>query len=224
MMVPVIDAKTGAMNPSAIQELLENNCTLPNISNVIFNLKTHEAARDAEGKKIKDENGNVKMVELKNPILATTLVFIDGTKTTVKNSGNDQVTLVKVGLDADGNVIDKLENAAKVVTTASEASKELGIVYGIWKRITGAVDGRGTVTADGAGRILREVVNAAYDTTLEESKNILKKAAAKVKHEELQKAAQENAAKNPSLAKTVKDLSATVEKLTAVVEALAAKQ
>ena len=43
-------------------------------------------------------------------------------------------------------------------------------------------------------------------------------------YEEIQKAAKENAEKNPSLAKTVRDLSATVEKLTALVEMLAAKQ
>ena len=224
MMESVIDMKTGVVNPSAIRELLQNNATMPDIKNVIFSLKTTEPARDANGQKIKDENGHVKMVALNHPILATTIDFIDNTRVTVKNSMTDDVDTMTVMLDASGNVTKEQKDCVKSVIVATEASKELGIVYGIWKRLLGNPDNRGTIAGDGAGRILRDIVANAYDTNLESIKNDLKKAAAKAKHEEIQKAAKENADKNPSLAKTVRDLSATVEKLTALVEMLAAKQ
>lgn len=224
MMKSIINVNTGVVNPSAFRELLRNNTFMPDIKNVIFSLKTTEPARDANGQKIKDENGHVKMVALNHPILATTIDFVDNTRVTVKNSMADDVDTMTVMLDASGNVTKEQKDCVKSVIVATEASKELGIVYGIWKRLLGKIDNRGTVAGDGAGRVLRDIVSNAYDTNLESVKNDLKKAAAKAKHEELQKAAKENAEKNPSLAKTVRDLSTTVEKLTVLVEMLATKQ
>ena len=78
-------------------------------------------------------------------MLVTVVYFKDGTKVTVKNSAKDGITLVdkKVKL-SDGS--------EKTVTTASDESKEIGLVYAIVKRIICDYDDNGTVKNAGFAR------------------------------------------------------------------------
>ena len=217
MMIPVIDVvndKTVTINPSALQELLENNFTAPHIKRVIFNLKTFDskAERDANGSLIIDENTNKpKRVQVAcKPVLATTIEFIDNTKCSVKNSLNDTVDTEYF----------TLEDGSKVVV-ATEQAKELGVVYCILKRFIGKPDENGNIIGDGFGRILRDIVKNAYDEDLEAAKNKVKKAASKKRHEETIKNAKPKT-KNPSMLETVQKLAQQVETLTKSIEKIQA--
>ena len=195
-------------DPSVLAELRANNCTMPNIERVIFNLKTSAPKRDAEGKKVRDENGNVVMESIA-PILTTRVQYIDGTYTIVQNSKTDKIGVVTVMLDADGNVTNDPAKKAAEVLDATNASKEIAITYSIFKRICGKVLPSGEVVGNGTGRILNEIVDNAYNTPVEEAKQKLQKAAAKKRHAD--------AAKNAAPKRERKSLYATVEKLDEVV-------
>lgn len=196
------------VNPSALKELLNNNCTMPDIKNIIFNLKTEQPKRDADGKKVRVD-GNVVMETLANPILTTRVNYIDGTYTVVQNSKTDPVTLVAVMLDADGNVTEDPAKKASEVVDASQASKEIAITYSIFKRICGKVTESGEVVGNGTGRILSKLVNDAYSTPVQEAKRRMKKDAAKRRNQAAQKDAAPKA--------TRKSLYETVAKLDEVV-------
>lgn len=194
---------------SVLDELRANNCTMPDIERIIFNLKTSEPKRDESGKKVRDENGNVVMQSLVNPILTTRVQYIDGTWTVVQNSQTDKIDVVTVMLDADGNVTTDPDKKAATVLDASSASKEIAITYSVFKRICGKVLPSGEVIGNGTGRILNELVDAAYDTPVQAARQKLQKAAAKKRHLE--------AEKNAKPKKERKSLHATVEKLDEVV-------
>ena len=196
------------VNPSAFEELIKKNCTMPDIKNIIFNLKTEQPKRDADGKKVRAD-GNVVMETLENPILTTRINYIDGTYTVVQNSKSDPVTLVTVMLDADGNVTQDPEKKVTEVTDASQASKEIAITYSLFKRIFGKVTESGEVVGNGTGRILSKFVDDAYSTPVQEAKQKIRKDAAKRRHQAAQKAAAPKA--------TRKSLYATVAKLDEVV-------
>lgn len=196
------------VNPSALKELLNSNCTMPDIKNIIFNLKTEQPKRDADGKKVRAD-GNVVMETLANPILTTRVNYIDGTYTVVQNSKSDPVTLVVVMLDADGNVTEEPAKAVSEVVDASQASKEIAITYSIFKRICGKVTESGEVVGNGTGRILSKLVDDAYSTPVQEAKQRIQKDAAKRRHQAAQKAAAPKA--------TRKSLYETVAKLDEVV-------
>ena len=159
------------MNPSAVDELIRNNCTMPNIERVIFNLSKADVMKTVEteenGKKIKkqEKTGEQRYV------LATIVTFIDGTKVTVKNSLTDAV-----------DVIEKSVGDTKV-TVASDAAKERGLVFAIFKRLKSVPDKNGLCVDGGVGRILREMVDGAYDQQFEATKNKVAKAAAKLEYE-----------------------------------------
>lgn len=212
MMNPCVN-KTGfgdyCVDPSALKELLDNNCTMPDIKNIIFNLKTEQPKRDADGKKVRDENGNVVMETLANPILTTRINYIDGTYTVVQNSKTDPITLVTVMLDADGNVTQDPEKKVSEVVDASQASKEIAITYSIFKRICGKVTESGEVVGNGTGRILSKLVDDAYSTPVQEAKQRMKKDAAKRRNQAAKKDAAPKA--------TRKSLYETVAKLDEVV-------
>lgn len=218
MMIPVIDAN-GRMNTSAIQELMDNNCTMPNVKRVIYTLKTTEskAERDANGTLImvdtgaKDKDGNPVMkpkrvITACKPVLATTVEFIDDTKVTVKNSLNDKVDVETKEL-GDGSV----------VQVATETSKELGLVYAIIKRLMGTPDNMGTVTAEGMGRILRDIVNGAHDEVLAAAENRIAKVKAKKLHAEKQANAKPKK-QNPSLLETANKLAESQKYLAQIIE------
>lgn len=197
-------------HPSVLKELQDNNCTMPNIERVIFNLKTTEPERDENGKKLRDANGNVKMRNLEHPILTTRVQYVDGTFTVVQNSKTDKITLVTVMLDADGKVTTDPAKKVTEVTDASNASKEIAITYSVFKRICGKVLPSGEVIGNGTGRILNNIVSDAYDTPVQEASQKIQKAAAKRRHEETEK--------NAKPKKQRKSLHATVEELSEVVK------
>ena len=183
------------------KSMVRNNSFCPAIDNVIFSLKTSEtkAVRDADGKLVIDEtSGKPKRetVALEAPILATTVMFTDGTKVSVVNSGHDAVTL-----------------DPKNPKVASAASKEAGIVYAIVKRIFGKPLENGMIDGDGFGRKLRDIAKMAYDPVLAEAANAKAKEKRIADHKARIAKAKKAAEKHPSLAYTVKNLAETVEKL-----------
>ena len=179
-MIPVItDRYDGStyINPLALAELKENNCTMPDVERVIFNLKTKEtkAKRDTDGKLVIDEKTGKPIREtltLENPVLATTVYFVDETKISVKNSVHDHVDIEQKTLE-DGTV----------VTVASKEAKERGIVYAIIKRMNSIPDADGHMVDSGLGRKLTELVDGAYDTELEAANNKIAKAKSKAAHD-----------------------------------------
>lgn len=198
------------INPSAYRELVQNNCTMPNIDRVIFSLKTFEseAKRDENGKLVRNEKG--KPIRVKTPctpVLATTVYFIDGTKCIVKNSLKDKIEVEEK----------TLEDGTKV-TVASESAKECGVVYAIVKRLVGIVDESNNVNGDGFGRILTEIVESGHDEALETAKTRILKAKGRASHAEMKRNAKPKV-KNPSLLEVTKALAACVDALSKQLEA-----
>lgn len=210
-MFPIIDEQTGyIVNSSAYDELVANNCTMPNIERVIFSLKTFEseAKRDENGNLVLDESGKTIRVKTPcTPVLATTCYFVDGTKCSVKNSLKDKIEVEEK----------TLEDGTKV-TVATDAAKECGVVYAIVKRVVGTVDENNNVVGDGFGRILTDIVESGHDEALEAAETKILKAKAKAKHAALKKSAKPNA-KNPSLLEVTKALAACVDALSKKLEA-----
>lgn len=200
------------VNPSALQELFNNNCTMPDIERIIFNLKIEQPKRDAEGKKVKDADGKVVMESI-DPILTTRMNYVDGTWTVVQNSKTDRVDVVTVMLDADGNVTTDPDKKVSEVLDASPASKEIAITYSVFKRIAGKVTESGEVIGNGTGRILNDLVDNAYDMPVQEAKQKLQKAAAKRRFEELKKTQQPKTSKRKSLYDTVTKLDEVVNNM-----------
>lgn len=210
--VTMTDYGSYYMNPSALKELLDNNCTMPDIERVIFNLKTEQPKRDADGKKVRDANGKVVMESI-DPILTTRVNYIDGTWTVVQNSKSDKIETVTVMLDADGNVTEDPAKKAVEVVDASPASKEIALTYSVFKRIAGKVTSSGEVIGNGTGRILNDLVSKAYDSPVQEAKQKLQKAAAKRRFEELKQTQQPKTSKRKSLYDTVTKLDEVVNNM-----------
>lgn len=160
-------------NPSALIELDQNNCTMPNCSRVIFNLgKKTYPQRDPETNKIlKDENGNI-LYGPEVDVLATVLYFVDGTKISVVNSVHDGIELVDHTL-SDGTII----------KIATDESKERGVIYALLKRILSRPDKDGKMVDSGISRILNDLVKNSYDSTLEEAEVKIARAKSKAEYE-----------------------------------------
>ena len=189
--------------PEAIAEGLRMRM-MPGIGRVLFNVgKKAYPKLDADGKRIKDENGKLLMSEPVD-VLTTVVFFADGTKVTVTNSENDGVKfLEKAAVPGDPE--------SPKVLVASESSKEMGLVYAICKRLYGKLDRKtGVVSGNGFGRKLHKEVEMAYDTVLEDAKNKHQKKLAKAKYEQSKGTAKP---KRPSFADTVKDLNCVVNGL-----------
>lgn len=212
MMIPVIDAMTNTLNYSALLELLENNCTGPDVRRILFNLKTIEdhAERDADGNLVIDEaTGKPKRVRTAcAPKLTTTIEFVDNTRCVVSNGINDKVDVTQKTLE-DGSV----------VTVATDAAKEAGICYCILKRWLGKVDENGLVVGNGFGHTLRDLVDSAYDESYESAKNKVSKSLAKKRYEE-QKANAKPKEKNPSLLDTVKAMADNQRELAEMIKVI----
>ena len=155
------------LGDQVVKSLMFNNSFVPNIERVIFNTKTTEevAKLDLSGAPLKDEKGRVlkETVKLENPVLATTVFFADGTKVTVKNSDKDEVTVV------DKTV--KLSDGSEIsVKTASQESKEIGVVHAIVKRCVCQYDESGNVTNAGYAKFLHTTVEKAHVQEIERAK------------------------------------------------------
>lgn len=138
-------------------------------------------------------------------VLATTVYFIDGTKVTVKNSGKDKVTLCKEKVKLSDGSVEEIE-------TASEESREVGLVYAILKRIICSPDDKGCVNGKGFGSFLKKTVKNAWNQNVEEIKTKRDKDFAKKVY--LEKVAkQKPKSKNSSLREVVNNLSEVVKGL-----------
>lgn len=189
-----------------VEDMAWNNTYCPEISRVIYNIGTKAYPEvDDKGKRVKDENGKVKMTEAVK-VLTTVVFFDDGTKVTVTNSEHDGVQFVEVP-------VSKEPNAPKVVV-ADEASKENGLVYAIAKRMIGYADEKGTIVGDGFGRKLRAVVKGAYDTAFEDVANKYKNKVAKEKYEASKG---KGRPRRPSFAETVVDFRNAVDALQQII-------
>lgn len=198
-----------------IASLVFNNTFCPNVERVVFNTKTtDEVARlDESGAPLKDEKGRVvkETVKLDSPVLATVVYFADGTKSTVKNSHGDKITLVKekVAL-SDGSTVE--------VETASEQSKENGLMAAILKRMVTGLDEDGNSTGRKFSKFLKAAVSDAFvqDVEAVKSRNerSIAKAKAKAKANE-PKAPKDEKPRRKSLGEVVAELAAAVRELKA---------
>ena len=168
-MIPVI--QNDSIPAGVLAEIYDNNCYMPHISRVIYNIgKKSYPKLDENGKRLKDENGKVIMAEPVD-ILATVVYFDDNTKISVVNSVLDGVTFEDVKL-SDGST----------VKVASEASKEMGLVYALVKRLTSSPDENGEFKNSGFGLKLREEVAMAYDSVIEHAELKIARAKSKAEH------------------------------------------
>ena len=187
------------LDPSAwcymVRSIEKNGTFVPGIKRVLFNIGNKKyMVRDADGKTVKDENGKVKTETRK--VLTTVIFFDDGTKCTVTNSEHDGVQFEKT---KDG------------IDVASRCSKECGVVYCILKRCLADIDANGNALGNGFGRRLNDIVDAAYDSKVEEAK----RKAAKAKYE---------ATKGTAKPKRQREsLAKTIDRMTDILEALEAK-
>lgn len=99
-----------------IMSLMRNNVFVPNIERVIFNT-------------FKNED--------KTWVLQTEVQFVDGTRSVVKNSKLDNINVEKVDVTLDDGTV------CGSVYTATEESREIGLVYAIFKRIICNYDTKG---------------------------------------------------------------------------------
>ena len=191
------------LDPSAwcymVKSIEKNGTFVPGIKRVLFNIGNKKyMVRDADGKTVKDENGKVKTETRK--VLTTVIFFDDGTKCTVTNSEHDGVQFEK---NKDG------------IEVASRCSKECGVVYCILTRCLADIDANGNALGNGFGRKLNDIVDAAYDSQVENAKRKAAKAEAKAKYE---------ATKGTAKPKRQREsLAKTIDRLTDILEALEAK-
>lgn len=195
-MIPVINQVVPGVftvNPSAMEELLHNNCTMPNVENVVYNLKTEDTVKNADGTKSK--------VTFDKPILTTVVFFVDGTKAVVQNSANDAVKTVAQKL-SDGST----------VMVADQEAKERGLLYAIVKRYVSDIDEKGNAVGGGLGNILRNVVKAAYDPRISNAEGKIRQAASAKRHAEQQANAKPKV-KRHSIAETLARFNAVLDKV-----------
>jgi hypothetical protein len=204
-----------------VESLIKNNTFVPNIERVIFNTKTTDevAKKDGDGNPVLDDNGRVvkETVALENPVLVTVVYFKDGTKVTVKNSDKDAITLV----DEKVKLSDGTETT---VRTASQESKEIGLVYAIVKRIVCGYDNGGNVQNAGFAKFLHKVVSNALVQDIAEAKMAGDRKISKAKAKEAKAERKDKPPKaKRDLRSVVTDLAATVGGLKDIVSKLIGK-
>ena len=175
-----------SISKDVISSLETNGTYLPDVSRVVFNLKTEKRIR------VKDETTGeekTETVKLDNPILVTKIWWADGTSTTVKNSEHDKVETEEVELE-DG----------RKVTVATECSKTFGIMAAVTKRTCGVPDKNGEMINTNLGKILSDIVKSAYDQNVETEKTRIKNAKRKAAAEVRAQKAKEPKAKKYSIA------------------------
>ena len=151
-----------SISKDVISSLETNGTYLPDVTRVVFNLKTEKRIR------VKDEatgEEKVEMVKLDNPVLVTKVWWADGTSTTVKNSEHDRVETEEVELEG-----------GRKITVATECSKTFGVMAAVTKRTCGVPDEKGEMVNTNLGKILSDIVSSAYDQNLEAEKTKIKNA------------------------------------------------
>ena len=175
-----------SISKDVISSLETNGTYLPDVSRVVFNLKTDKRIR------VKDETTGeekTETVKLDNPILVTKIWWADGTSTTVKNSEHDKVETEEVELE-DG----------RKVTVATECSTTFGSMAAVTKRTCGVPDKNGEMINTNLGKILSDIVKSAYDQNVETEKTRIKNAKRKAAAEVRAQKAKEPKAKRYSIA------------------------
>lgn len=200
-MIPVI--QNDSIKAGVLAEIYDNNCYMPHIDRVIYNLgKKSYPKFDENGKRIKDDKGNVVMTEPVD-ILTTIVYFDDKSKVSVTNSSLDGLTFKDVKL-SDGSF----------ERTASEPSKEMGLVYALVKRLTSSPDENGEFKNTGFGRKLRDEVAMAYDTAIERAELKIARAKSKAEHEAMLNTAKPKK-KRYSIAETLERMNNVMDKFEA---------
>lgn len=150
-----------------------NGTYIPGIDRVIYNIgKKSYPKLDENGKRVKDPVTKKVVMEAPIDVLTTIVYFEDNSKIVVTNSQFDGVTFEDVTL-SDGST----------VKTATESSKEMGLVYALAKRLVSCYDERGNMVSNGFGRRLREEVALAHDSVVEEAELKIARAKSKAEHE-----------------------------------------
>lgn len=165
-------------------DLAYNNTAFPAIKNIIYNVGEKAYPVIENGKRVKDKDG--KVVTKTRKVLTTVVFFIDNTKVTVTTSEGDGAKFVPAKRDVtkiDENGKSYVESEDLGIETADEASKEMGLVYALAKRLVGKPDANGTIEGNGFGRKLKDLVSDAYDTAVEEKIRKIEKAARKSEYE-----------------------------------------
>ena len=198
------------ISEDVITNLKYNNTYCPDVNRVIFSLTTEEKVPvlDEDGNPVKEQaickktgkpavdkfnnpilKNKVEIKELKNPKLATTVYFTDGTKVTVQNSTHDKVNVKCVYLDKNGQQVERPENAVKTIKVADDCSKEAGLCYAILRRMCGQPvdETTGEVNGNGLAKLLTSLIKNSTDQMLDSAKVKLQKAASKARAEELKK-------------------------------------
>lgn len=208
---------------NVISELEHNGTYFPSISQVIYNLGKKAFPKldakgkrirklDADGKPIKQpKNSTVKlreedMFEMTEPqdILATVVYFNDGTKVSVTNSQLDGLTFKEHTL-----------SNGKVIKLATNESKEMGLVYAIVKRLVATFTDDGKVYEAPLGRIVKDIIENAFDSQLEAAEVEIAKAKAKAEH---------TAKLNTAKPKKVYSIRGTLERINDVLDKIASQQ
>lgn len=178
----------------AVKSIARNNTFMPNIDRVIYNTNV--------------EDGN-------HCTLVTVVYFKDGTKVTVKNSERDDITLVERKLKLS-------DGTEKTIKTASEQSKEIGLVYALAKRLICTFDERGTVNGKGFAGFLLKAINKAHVQDVEDVRLAAERKISKARNEDNLKArkARKAQTKKNSLRDMVAELGSVVGSLKDVVTSL----
>lgn len=178
------------LGDQVVKSLMFNNSFVPNIERVIFSTKTENLDR---------------------PVLATTVFFADGTKVTVKNSDKDEVTVVDKAV--------KLSDGSEIsVKTASQESKEIGVVHAIVKRCVCQYDESGNVTNAGYAKFLHTTVEKAHVQEIERAKVSAERKLSKRKAAQAEKTAKPNKDRPKGLRAVVQELAEVVAGLRGAVK------
>lgn len=160
---------------NVVKSLKENNCYMPMVNRVIYNIgKKAYPKLDENGKRVKDKDGKIVMGEPVD-VLATVVFFDDNTKISVVNSAHD-------GVKFEDHVLSN----GNTVKVASESSKEIGLIYAIIKRIIALPDKNDPdkMKTEGLGRRLRTAVkDLSYDSVIEKAELKIARAKSKAEHE-----------------------------------------
>ena len=188
-----IDILEPVMWNSVVESLDSHNSYIPAISRVIYNVGTKDNRKT----------------------LTTVIFFIDGTKCTVTNSERDGVKFEDAFSETtkvDENGKAYIEKTPLGFQIATHESKEIGLVYCLLKKVFGVPDCHGNILGNGFGRKLNDIVDAAYDSQVENAKRKAAKAAAKAKYEATKGTAKPKRQRE-SLAKTIDRLTDILETL-----------
>lgn len=171
------------IDKTSFREVIENNCTMPHIVKVIYNLQK-------------------KATENAPDTLATIVWFDDNSKVIVKNSVHDPITLE-----------DKTLTDGSVIKVPSRQTKEVALMYAILKRMTSTFDENGKILNCGLNRYLNILIDEFSTVENETNAEVrIAKQAAKKAHLERQANAKPKA-KRYSIHETLEKMNMVLDKL-----------